>query len=332
MSFRTHKLTIAAIALFAFLALFPSSYAEQPRNAYPSREVQIVVPNEPGGGLDLVARLLAKGMAPALSQSVIVINRSGASGNVGTASVARSEPDGHTLLLTGVGHLVSPLLHSRPGYEPLKDFEPVAKIANSPNVLLVHESLKGLSLAQLLEDPRSRSAGLAFASAGYGHSSHLAAEVFMARTGARWLHVPYRGTAPASRALIAGEVQLMFIPAGSVQTLLATGLAHALAVAHPWRLESLPLTPTLAELGIHGAEFSQWYGLFAPAGTSAAVTQALQSITLAFVADAEVKRQLRSLGLQPAPMGRAEFTEFLGAQAKRLETLVKRERVEGAGK
>jgi len=327
MSTRAVKFLFAG---FVLLGLPPFGHAEQARGAFPSREVQIVVPAEPGGGIDLVARLLAKGIAPTLAQSVIVMNRSGASGNVGTTSVARSEPDGYTLLLTGVGHLVSPLLHGSPGYEPLKDFEPVAKIANAPNVLVVHESLKGMRLAQLLEDPRSRTAGLAYASAGYGHSSHLAAEVFMARTGARWLHVPYRGTGPASRALIAGEVQLMFVPAGSVQALLATGRAFAVAVAHPQRLESLPSTPTFAEMGVQGAEFSQWYGLFAPAGTPAAVTKVLQDATLGFLASNDVKRQLQALGLEPAPMARAAFAEFLGAQAKRLGTLVKKERVEGA--
>jgi len=321
------KLLFAAVAA---LGPLQHSQAQASPAGYPSREVQIVVPAEPGGGIDQVARLLAKGITPTLAQSVIVMNRSGASGNVGTASVARSEPDGYTLLLTGVGHLVSPLLHGSPGYEPLKDFEPVAKIANAPNVMVVHESLKGMSLAQLLADPRSRTAGLAYASAGYGHSSHLAAEVLMARTGARWLHVPYRGTGPASRALIAGEVQLMFVPAGSVQALLATGRAFAVAVAHPQRLESLPSTPTFAEVGVQGAEFSQWYGLFAPAGTPAAVTKVLQDATLGFLANNDVKRQLQTLGLELAPMDRATFAEFLGAQAKRLGTLVKKERVEGA--
>ena len=327
MSIRFDRFLCACLMLFGLL---PGAYAQQPRSSFPSKAVQIVVPNEPGGGLDLVARLLAKGLASSLAQAVVVVNRSGASGNIGTASVARAEPDGYTLLLTGIGHLVSPLLHSRAGYEPLKDFEPIAKIATAPNVLVVHESLKGMSLAQLLDDPRSRSAGIAFASAGYGHSSHLAAEVFMARTGARWLHVPYRGTGPASRALIAGEVQLMFIPAGSVKTLLATGTAHALAVAHPQRLESLPATPTFAELGIRGAEFSQWYGLFAPAGTPGSVTTLLQDAAASFLADNTVRRQLESLGLEPSMMGKAEFTAFLGAEAKRLGALVKNERVEGA--
>jgi tripartite-type tricarboxylate transporter receptor subunit TctC len=318
------------VAFGALVGLVPWTVAEAAATAYPTRQVLIVVPNEPGGGLDLVARLLAKGIAPVLAQSVVVINRSGASGNVGTGSVARAEPDGHTLLLTGVGHLVSPLLHGSPGYDPLEDFQPIAKIASAPNVLVVHESLKGYTLAQLLDDPRSRAEGLSFASAGYGHSSHIAAEVFMSRTGARWLHVPYRGTGPASRAVVAGEVQMMFVPAGSVQNLLATRRAFALAVAHPRRLASLPATPTLAELGVESAEFSQWYGLFAPAGTPTAATKVMQDATLAYVASGEVQQQLQSLGLEPSPMGRSEFSAFLGAQARSLATLVKRVRVEGA--
>lgn len=123
----------------------------------------------------------------------------------------------------------------------------------------------------------------------------------------------------------------MFVPAGSVQALLATGLAHAVAVAHPQRIEALPSTPTLSEAGVQGAEFSQWYGLFAPAGTPAAITTTLQNATAGFVADGEVKRKLRSLGLEPASMGKAEFTDFLRAQTKRLGALVKKDHVEGAG-
>jgi tripartite-type tricarboxylate transporter receptor subunit TctC len=325
-----HRLVRLLTVLSLVAGLAPWASAAPEGGAFPSRDVQLVVPNEPGGGLDLVARLLAKGIAPALAHPVVVINRSGASGNVGTLSVARSEPDGHTLLLTGVGHLVSPLLHGGPGYEPLQDFQPVAKIASAPNVLVVHESLKGLSLAQLLADPRSRSAGLSFASSGYGHSSHLAAEVFMARTGARWLHVPYRGTGPASRAVIAGEVQIMFVPAGSVQNLLATGRAVAVAVAHAQRLASLPSIPTLVELGVQEAEFSQWYGLFAPAGTPAAATRTLQDATLAYVAADEVQRHLRAQGLEPDLMDHTRFAAFLAAQSRHLGTMVKKVKVEGA--
>lgn len=309
--------------------LLAGANAEHPRSIYPSREVQIVVPQEPGGGIDLIARLMAKSLAPVLAQPVVVLNRSGASGNIGTVGVARAQPDGYTLLMTGVGHLVSPLLHARAGYEPLKDFAPIARIATAPNVLVVHQSLKGMSLAQLLLDPRSRSGGWAFASSGYGHSSHLAAEVMMSRTGARWIHVPYRGTGPATKALVSGEVHMMFVPSGSVQTVLGIGTTYAVAVAHPHRLESLPGTPTLGELGIRNAEFFQWYGVFAPTGTSETVVSTLQSAIASVLNDASMSRQLRTMGLEPDSMGKVEFSGFLAAETQRLETLVRKEQVEG---
>lgn len=323
--------TIRRLGLL-LLGLSAAVQAQPVAPAFPTRDVQIVVPNEPGGGLDLVARLLARGIAPTLGQSVVVVNRSGASGNVGTGSVARAEPDGYTLLLTGVGHLVSPLLHDKPGYDPLKDFEPVTRIAIAPNVLIVHESLKSMSLQQLLQDPRSQSAGLAFASAGYGHSSHLAAEIFMARTGVKWLHVPYRGSGPATRGLMGGEVQLMFAPAASVPTLLGNGRVHALAIANGRRIDVLPSVPTLAELGVQDADFFQWYGLFAPAGTPRAALDALQKAVAGFLADADVQRQLVSLGLQPGALDATTFSGFLTAQASRLATVVRKEKIQGSGK
>ena len=317
------SVTKTIVGGLALLGMLVSGQAAQRLQAYPSREVQIVVPNEPGGGLDLVARQLAKDLSSRLGQAFIVINRSGASGNIGTSSVARAKPDGYTVLLTGVGHLASPLLHERAGYAPLKDFKPIAKIANAPNVLLVHVSIKHLSLTQLLADPRSQSGELPFASAGYGTSSHLSAEIFMERTGARWLHVPFRGTGPATKALISGEVLAMFVPAGSVQALLATGRVHAVAVAAAKRLDTLATIATLAELGVNGAEFSQWYGVFAPVGTPAPIVDALQNAVLGFASKPESTRLLRALGLDAAPMASALFTEFLDYQSVMLNKLVK---------
>jgi len=292
--------------------------------AYPARDLLVVVPSEPGGGLDLVARALAPALATALSQTVNVVNRSGASGTIGTASVARADADGHTLLLSGVGHLVSALLHDKPGYDPLRDFVALARIATAPNVLMTHSSLQGLNLARLLADPRSAHAGLSYASPGFGSSPHLAAEVFMHRAGARWLHVPYRGTAPASRALLAGDVQLMFVPAGSVRALLDSGRARALAVAHPERLAALSAVPTLAELGVTSADFSQWYGLFAPAGTPQPVCDRLQRIVTSWVDTGAVRQQLQAQGLEPAPLAQSAFTAFVADEARRLKDLLSR--------
>ena len=295
---------------------------------YPSRDVQIVVPNEPGGGLDLVARLLARDLGPRLNASFSVINRSGASGNVGTASVARAAPDGHTLLLTGVGHVASPLLHAQPGYDPLKDFVPVATVAMAPSVWMVHTSVTAAGVPQLLADPRSASGGMSFASAGFGHSSHLAAELVKDKARARWLHVPYRGTGPASRALVAGEVQMMFMPAGSVQSVLATGRARALAVASPHRLRSLPEVPTLAEQGMSDAAFSQWYALLAPTGTPPEVQQALHGAVRAILDEPGLRGQFAAMGLEPLSLGRDELRPFMASQQRQIEALLRRAAVQ----
>ncbi|MFO1199376.1 MAG: tripartite tricarboxylate transporter substrate binding protein [Burkholderiaceae bacterium] len=291
---------------------------------YPARPVQIVVPAEPGGGIDQVARWLARGLGERFAQPFVVVNRPGASGMIGAASVARADADGHTLLLTGVGHLVSPTLHRSPGYDPRADFAPVARIATSPNVLVAHASVGAGGLPALLGDARSRDGRLAYASAGFGHSSHLAAELFMERTGGRWLHVPYPGTNPALRALVAGEVQLMFVPSGSVRTVLAGGGVRALAVAHGRRLPTLPQVPTLAELGIRGADFSQWYGLFAPDGVPDGIAAVLQAAVIGLVNDDAQADPMRALGVEPAPMSRTDFAAFLDAQSKQLRALLAR--------
>jgi tripartite-type tricarboxylate transporter receptor subunit TctC len=295
---------------------------------FPARDVTLVVPNEPGGGIDLVARLLAPRLAALLGQNVIVVNRSGASGTIGTVSVAKSDADGHVVLVTGVGHLVAPILQAGPSYDALRDFEPVARIATAPTVLVAHESLRGLTLSQILADPRSTGGRFAYASAGHGHSSHLAAEAVMARSGAKWLHVPYRGTGPATRALAAGEVQLMLMPAGSVKGVLATGRTHAVAVAHQRRLEALPDVPTFSESGLRGAEFFQWYGVFAPRGTPARAVERLHDALAAARSDPAVLERLRALGLEPASDGRAEFAAFVAREAARLRELVQRLPVE----
>jgi tripartite-type tricarboxylate transporter receptor subunit TctC len=262
-----------------------------------------------------------------LGRPAIVINRIGASGNIGTQSVVRAKADGHTLLLTGVGVVVSPLLHAQPGYDLQRDLVPVARLAEAPNVLLVHESVRKLGLSGLLDN----SSVLAYASAGYGHSSHLASELLQSRTGARWLHVPFKGTASGARALMAGTVQMMFAPAGSVQTMLAQGKVHAVAVAHPKRLNFLTTTPTLAELGVKDANFSQWYGLFAPAGTPGQVLSLLNEALTKVTSDPDFQADLGVNGVQPAWMNRAEFSDFVQMEHKRLSQLAKRIGVERAG-
>lgn len=296
---------------------------------YPSKEIQLIVPFEPGGGMDGLARQLARQLSLRLEQQVLVINHSGADGNIGTIIAARGKPDGHTLLFTGVSHITSPMLHTAAGYDPIRDFDPIAKIAVAPNVLLVNAALKDKTLTQLLQARDNDGHQLAFGSGGVGSTSHLAAEIFKSRTGAKWLHVPYRGSGPALRALMAGEVQVMFVPASSVASALVTNRTHALAVAHPTRLPQYPELPTLAEIGVKDAEFTQWYGLFAPAGTPATVLDALAAATQAAVQTNPLAMYLTKQGMQPAPLQRQAFARHLAEESKRLSSLLKREDMVG---
>lgn len=293
-----------------------------------AHEVRLVVPVEPGGGIDTMARLLARIWSTEHGVTATILNRPGASGNIGTASVAHAQPDGLTLLVTGVSHISSPLLHGQAGYDPLVDFVPVARLAEAPNVLMFGPNLRGRGLQQLLRDPRSRNNGWSFGSAGFGHTSHLAAEVLMARTASRWLHVPYRGTAPALRALMAGEVDLMLVPAASVPAAVATGRVSAVAVAQAERLPALPEVPTLRQLGVHEAEFAQWYGLLAPSGTPAAAVERWSMLAVKALFSPVALEQLRSQSVVPSLLGSHAFAQFLKVEQRRLSLLLKRERVE----
>lgn len=290
-------------------------------------DYKLIVPVEPGGGIDAIARLLSLHWSAELRGAPAVINRSGASGNIGTVSVARAKPDGLTLLVTGTSHIASPALHGNAGYDATEDFTPIARIGTAPLVMLAGDALKGMSLRQILQDARSTSQGFSFGSAGYGHTSHIAGEIFMARTGAKWLHVPYRGNGPATRALLAGDVQLMFLSAPSVAATVATGRAHAVAVVHPERLAILPQVPTAAELGVNDAEYSQWYGVLAPKGTPPETARFLSALAIRTVQDPAFAQQLRSQGAEPDPMAHEPFAQFLAAERTRLEQLLKKERV-----
>jgi tripartite-type tricarboxylate transporter receptor subunit TctC len=288
----------------------------------PPASYRFVVPVEPGGGIDAVARIVAHAWSSEMSLPTIVVNRPGASGNIGTASVAKSKPDGQTLLVTGVGHITSAMLHDNPGYHAFDDFTPIARFATTPNVLLVSDALKGMTLEQILADPRSKNQGFAFSSAGYGHSSHMAAHLFAAQTGVKWLHVPFKGTSPGLRALLAGETQIMFVSVASVPAALATQRAHAIAVGHHERLALLPDVPTLSELGIQN-EFTQWYGLFAPRDTPAAAVKSLSDAAMAAMKGPALIKQLKTQGVEPAPLRHDEFEKFLKAENRTLERMLR---------
>lgn len=280
---------------------------------------RLIVPAEAGGGIDSVARLLSYALSRDAAAASVVLNRPGASGNLGAAQAARSDADGETLLITGANHLSSPLLMPNAGFDPVADFSPLVRLALAPSVVLVSEALKGVPLVGASSAKPIATRQLSFGSAGYGHSSHLAVERFKAVTRAPWLHVPYKGTAPALRALMGGEVQVVFAPLSSVVTAVQTGRAHAIAVAHNTRLSSLPQVPTLSELGVLHAEYLQWYGVLMPRTHQEVLLNGLAQELLRAAGSSVFTTSLERLGLEPGLLPRKEFRAFLETEMSRVK-------------
>lgn len=313
---------LAALAALAWSARQGRAAA----SAWPSRELRLVVPAEPGGGMDALARVLAAQLqahAPS-GVSVVVLNRSGAAGAIGTASVARAAGDGTMLLFSGSSHLAAPLLQPDAGYDALTDFVPLAAVARSPNVLVVHASLKDVPPDRLWRAKTADGRELAYASAGIGTTSHLAAELLMARTGARWLHLPHRGSSPALRALLAGDAHLMLVPSSSLATALGSGRAAAVAVASAARLAQWPELPTLAQLGVADADFAQWYALWAPATTPRALVETMTQRLAEAAAVPALRQHLAEQSMQPLALAGEAFAAFQRQEQARLVALLQR--------
>lgn len=284
-----------------------------------SHSRRLIVPAEAGGGIDSVARLLAYSLSISADPASVVLNRPGASGNLGAAQAARSVADGETLLITGANHLSSPLLLPNAGFDPITDFSPLIRLALAPSVVLVSDALKGVPLVGPSNTQPIAARRLSFGSAGYGHSSHFAVERFKAVTRAPWLHVPYKGTAPALRALMAEEVQVVFAPLSSVAMAVQSGRVHAVAVAHNSRLSSLPQVPTLKELGVLNAEYTQWYGVLMPRSSQEVLLDGIVQELLRAAGSPRFTAGLERLGLEPGLLPRKEFSLFMNTEMSRMK-------------
>ncbi|MBX6742959.1 MAG: tripartite tricarboxylate transporter substrate binding protein [Acetobacteraceae bacterium] len=296
----------------------------RPALAQPSgRPIRLVVAFAPGGATDVTARVLAERLQDQLGQPVVVENRAGAAGIIGTEAAARSAPDGSTLLMGTIStHAMNvPLYGKRLGYDPVKDFAPVSRVATGPNLLVVHPSLPERSVEELVRLAKARPGQLAYGSGGNGTSSHLAGELFKSLAGVDLLHVPFRSTAPAATALAAGQVQVMFDTIISALPMAREGQVRALAVTAPQRLPSLPDLPAVAET-LPGFEMGIWIGLFAPAGTPPPVIERIDAATRAALATPALKARLEGIGAQPFPAGPAEFAAFLQAEIARWSRVV----------
>jgi tripartite-type tricarboxylate transporter receptor subunit TctC len=282
---------------------------------YPSRPVHVVVPYPAGGPNDIIVRLVGRRLGEALGQPVVVENRPGAGGNIGTDFVAKSAPDGYTLLSVGPGALIiNPLLGKVP-YDTMRDFAPVTVMAVAPNALVAHPSFPAKSVQELIALARAKPGAINYASGGSGSTPHLAAALFAAMAKVELTHVPYKGTGPATADLIGGQVQIAFLGIPTVLPHIRSGKLRALAVTGKRRSPELSGVPTVDEAGVAGYEVSPWYGLLAPAGTSRAAVARLAAEVTRIVRAPEMREQLAAQGAEPAGGAPEEFAQTLRADA-----------------
>ncbi|MEO8347027.1 MAG: tripartite tricarboxylate transporter substrate binding protein [Betaproteobacteria bacterium] len=292
--------------------------------AYPSKPIRIVVPFPAGGTTDVLARAVAQKLNESLGQPAVVDNRPGAGGNIGAELVAKSAPDGYTLLMGTVGtHAINPSLYPRMPYDHVRDFAPVILVAGVPNVLVINPGLPVNSVQELIAYAKANPGKLNFASSGNGTSIHLSGELFRTMAGVQMTHVPYKGSAPALQDLVGGQVQLMFDNLPSSLALIKAGKLKALAVTSLARAAALPDVPTLAESGLPGFEASSWFGLLAPAGTPPAAIATLNADVAKWLASPDARERLLAQGAIAAGGTPEDFARHIAAETAKWQKVVK---------
>ena len=288
----------------ALLNAFTTLAADDPN--YPTKTIRMIVPFAPGGGADYFSRVLAEKLSVRLGQSIIVDNRGGAGGSVGTEFAAKTQPDGYTLLFVSNGYSVSPAV-SKVSYDPIKDFSPVARIVDTSMVIAAHPSLPVTDLKSLVAYTKENPTKLSFGSSGIGGIAHLATEEFLLSAGIKMVHIPYKGTGPANTALIGGEIQINVGDIGAIVQMIKAGRVKALAVGSKNRSKLLPAVPSATEAGYPDSKFGIWYGLLVPRGTPEAVIARLNREVNAILSTSEVIEIFASRFATPAGGSTEEF-------------------------
>jgi tripartite-type tricarboxylate transporter receptor subunit TctC len=313
------RLSIAALAL----ALTGTATSPTWADAWPDKPVHIVVAFTPGSATDVIGRAVSNELSARLGQPVIIDNRPGAGGTIAAAQVAKSAPDGYTLLLNSSGHTVNPWIYGTLPYDTSKDLAGITVLARQPNVLVVSPTRGWTTLADLVNQVKAQPGKMAFASAGVGSATHMNGEKFKVAAKLDILHVPYKGTPEALNDVMGGRVDYFFSPVVSALSIVRDKRLVALAVGSPARASVLPDVPTTEEAGYKGSAYNYWAGLLAPAGTPPAVVERLNKELVAVLALAEVKERLAKIGADPSPTSPKEFDDLIKRELVENGDLVK---------
>jgi tripartite-type tricarboxylate transporter receptor subunit TctC len=319
------KLVTALAALLA-VAVAPPVLAQSKSGAtdYPARPIRLVITYPPGGNTDLVGRAVAQKLVEAWGQQVVVDNRGGAGGVLGTVIAKQAAPDGYTLLLgTSAGMVLNPLLMSKVPYDAFRDFAPVSLVIINPQVLVVNPSLAATNVREFIALAKSKPGRLNFGSSGVGTPNHLGGEMLKAMAGIDIVHVPYKGGAAAITDLVAGQVQLVFSSAPSVVPHVRNGRLRALAVGSAKRTPALPDVPTVAESGVPSYEYTTWYGIFAPGKTPSAIITKLNAQIVRMLADPHMSQRFQSQGGDPESSTPAALTTYMREETARWTRVIK---------
>lgn len=296
----------------------------QAQQAYPTKPIRMIVPFPPGGTTDVVARLVAQKLTEAWGQQVVVDNRPGAGGIIGTEIVAKATPDGYTALLGSITtHAVNPALYKKLNFDPVKDFTPVSLVVSSPQLLAVHPSVAAESVKELIALAKAKPGQLNYASAGTGTSPHLTFELFKSMAGIDVVHVPYKGTGPAITDLIGGQVQMMITGVVALMPHIKSGKLRGLGVTSAKRVAALPDLPTIAESGIPSFDVSSWFGVFLPGGTPKPIVANMNAEIRKILEVPEVRQRLISQGADPASNTPEEFAAYVKAEMAKWGKVVR---------
>ena len=295
---------------------------------FPSQSVRMIVPFPPGGTTDILARDVAAQLSTRWNVAVVVDNKGGASGTIGSEQLVRSAPDGYTLMVTATHHVINPSLMKKLPYDTKRDFTPIAQIALVPNVLVVHPSVPAKSVAELIQLAKAKPGSLSFGSAGIGGANHLSGELFKSMANVDMVHIPYKGAAPSLNDLLGGQIPMMFDSVPGVIQHIRDGRLRALGVTSIRRVPSLPNVPTIDEAGVKGFEATAWFGMYAPPNMSPALAARIAGDVAEVLKSPAIQDRFEKFSAVSTPMTQPQFVDFVNKEIDKWADVVKRAKIE----